>query len=236
MKRCLPRRRRDLLREERGTTLAELVVGMAMGSVVLFGLTMLIVVTLHTSTRVSARVDATQQARLALNRVVDQLHSACIAPKVPPIKRESTSTVLRFIHATGAAVSPTPTLSVVSLSGETLTQSDYAWKEGSAPFWVFQATPTTTTQLATRIKPIAVTRPVFTYYPSASGALSATPLPVPLSELDAARTIHVSVAFMASPGSGNSSEEATPARIQGSATLRLTAASFNPEAASLPCQ
>jgi Flp pilus assembly pilin Flp len=228
--------RRRLVRDERGTTLAELVVGMATGSVVLLGLTTLIVVTLHTSTRVSARVDATQRARLALTRVIDQLHSACIAPKTPPIRQGSTSTVLSFVHATGAAVSPTPTLTVISLSGETLSQADYAWKEGTAPFWVFKTTPTTNVQLVTKIKPISASRPVFSYFPSASGAVSPTPLAVPLSELDAARTIHVSVAFMASPGSGATTEDATPARIQGSATLRLTAPSFNKEAPSLPCQ
>jgi hypothetical protein len=228
--------RRRLVREERGTTLAELVVGMATGSVVMLGLTTLVVITLHASTRVSARVDATQRARLVLTRIVDQLHSACIAPKVPPIRKESSSTVLSFVHATGAAVSPAPTLSVISLSGETLSQADYAWKEGAAPYWVFKTTPTITTKLMTHIKPISVTRPVFTYYPSASGAVSETTLPVPLSELDAARTIHVSVAFKASPGSSAAVNEATPARMQGSATLRLTAPSFNKEAPSLPCQ
>jgi Tfp pilus assembly protein PilW len=227
---------RNLVRDERGTTLAELVVGMAMGSVVMFGLTTLIVVTMHTTTRVSARVDATQRARLVLTRVIDQLHSACIAPKVPPVQKESTSTVLRFVHAAGAEVSPTPTLSVISLNGETLTQSDYALKEGAPPSWVFESTPSRTTQLMTNVSPIAATRPVFSYYGSSSGAVSATPLTAPLSELDASRTIQVSMAFMASPESGTSAEEATPARIQGSATLRLTAVSYNKEATSLPCQ
>lgn len=236
MKRRLSRRVRNLVRDERGTTLAELVVGMAMGSVVMFGLTTLIVVTMHTTTRVSARVDATQRARLVLTRVIDQLHSACIAPKVPPVQKESTSTVLRFVHAAGAAVSPTPVLSVISLSGETLTQSDYALKEGAAPSWVFASTPSSTTQLMTHVSPIGATRPVFSYYGSSSGAVSATPLAPPLTELDASRTIQVSVAFKAAPGSAAAAEEATPARIQGSATLRLTAVSYNKEATSLPCQ
>jgi hypothetical protein len=229
-------RGRSLIRDERGTTLAELMVGLSMGTVVMLGLTTLVVVTMHTTATVSARVDSTQRGRIVLTRVIDQLHSACIAPRVPPILKESSSTVVKFVHATGAGVSPTPTLSVISLSGETLTQSDYAYKEGSAPFWIFKSTPSSTTQLMTNVSPISATRPVFSYYGYASGALSATALAIPLSELDASRTIYVSVAFKTSPGAGPSAQEATPARMQGSATLRLTPASYNPAAPSLPCQ
>jgi hypothetical protein len=229
-------RARNLARDERGTTIAELMVGIATGTVVMLGLTTLVVVTLHATTRVSARVDATQRARLVLTRVIDQIHSACIAPKVPPIQKESTSTILRFVHAPGAAVAPVPTLSVISLSGETLSQSDYELKEGAAPAWIFKSTPVKTTQLMTGVSPIAATRPVFTYYGSSAGAVSALPLPTPLTELDASRTIQVSMAFKAAPKSGPGTEDATPARMQGSATLRLTAVSFNDEATSLPCQ
>ena len=48
--------RTALVKDQRGTTLVELTVAMAAGSVVLFALTMMIVVTLHSSTRVSAAV------------------------------------------------------------------------------------------------------------------------------------------------------------------------------------
>lgn len=225
-----------LSQDQRGTTIAELVVGMATGMVVLLGLTTLVMVTLDSTTRVSARVNATQNARLGLNRVIDQLHSACIAPKVPPIRKESLSDELKFIHAAGSGVSPVPTLTTVTFSAAagTLTQNDYEWKEGTAPFWVFKSTPSRTIKLMERVTPISG-KPVFTYYGYASGAVSATPLAVPLSEVDASRTIQVSIAFMASPTKGKS-EEATPARIQGSASLRLTASSYNPAAPSLPCQ
>jgi hypothetical protein len=233
----LPTRIRSLAHDERGTTLAELMVGLAAGTVVMLGLTTMVVVTLHASTRVTTRVDATQRARLVLTRVIDQIHSACIAPKVPPIQKESTGTVLRFVHAPGADVSPVPILSVISLSGETLSQSDYALKEGAPPAWIFNSTPSKTTQLMTGVSPIAPTRPVFTYYGSSAGAVSALPLPAaPLSELDASRTIQVSMAFKAAPASGPGKEDAAPARIQGSATLRLTAVSYNAQATSTPCQ
>lgn len=225
---------RELIRDQRGTTLTELLVGMAAGMVVLFALTTLVVVTLNSTTRVSARVDATQLARLSLNKVVDQLHSACIAPKAPPIRSGSTDTELRFVHATGAAAVPTPVLSVITFSGDTLIQSDYDWVEGAAPFWVFEETPSRTVQLAEGVVALA-SQPVFSYYGYAEGAVSTTPLPVPLSEYDASRTIHVTVAFKSDPKKGRA-EDGKPAHIQGGATLRLSASSYNPAAPSLPCQ
>lgn len=223
---------RRLAHEQRGTTLAELVVGMAIGSVVMVGLSVLVIVTLHSTTKVSARVDATQQARMALTKVIDQLHSACVAPKAAPVRKESSGTMLRFVHATGAAVSPVPTLTVITYSGGTLTQADYAWKEGTAPFWVFnEETPIRVVTLATSISPMS-TKPVFSYYGYGVGALNETALATPLSELDASHTIQVGVAFKV----GAPREESTPARIQDGATFRLSASSFNPNAPSLPCQ
>lgn len=229
---------RRLMRDERGTTLTELVIGMGAGLMILGGMTTLTLITMSTTTRVSARVQATQQSRLVLTRVVDQLHSACIAPKVPPIRKESSATELRFVHATGATgadVVPTPVLSKITYSDGAMTQRDYSWKSGTAPFWTFnEVAPVRTAVLYDRIAPVAG-KPIFSYYGYASGAISATPLPVPLSELDASRTIYVTVAFMTSPKRDNG-EDATPARIQGSASLRLTASSYNPAAPSLPCQ
>ncbi len=223
-----------LRREERGTTLVELMVGLAAGLTVLIGLTTLILVTINTTNRVSARVHATQSARIALTRVIDQLHSACIAPKIPPIREGSSSTELRFVHATGSAVSPTPVLSTIAYASGTLTQRDFQWKEGVAPAWVFQTTPSRTYTIASKIAPDG-SKPVFSYYGYASGAVSTTPLAVPLSAVNAANAIQVTVAFMAEPRSGKP-EQAGPARIQGSASLRLTASSYNPAAPSRPCE
>jgi hypothetical protein len=232
----MSRIRRIDLGEERGTTLAELVVGLATGMVVLVGLTTLIVVTLHSSARVSARVDATQRARIALTKVIDQLHSACIAPKASPVYEESTGTVLRFVHAPGAAVSPTPILTEITLTAEgTLVQSDFAWKAGVPPDWEFQEETGSTTTLMTGVSPLTTGGPIFTYWAyGTTGTLSSTPLPTPLNELDALRTLQVNVAFKVAPTAGTG-EAATPAPIQDSATFRLTPPSFKKEVPSLPC-
>ena len=60
-------KRRGHIADERGDTLIELMVGLAAGLVVLATLTMVILVTLEGSAKVSARVDATQRARVVLD-------------------------------------------------------------------------------------------------------------------------------------------------------------------------
>lgn len=224
--------------DERGTTLVELMVGLAAGMVVLSALTMVIVVTLHGSARVSARVESSQRARIALTQIMEELHSACVSPQIAPIKPESTGTSLAFIHATGAelkAVSPTPTKSVITLENGTLTQRDYAVASGTSPNWVFSTTISSTRTLLTHVLPPATGGPIFTYYKYENGALLNTPQATPL-EAGAASTIVVHVAFKASPTSTPVADAGAETTVQDSAVLRLTPPSFSEGAVSLPCQ
>jgi hypothetical protein len=223
------------LSDERGTTLMEVIVALAAGIVVLTAISTVIMVSLRESTRVNARVDANQRARIALNDVINQLHSACIAPQIAPIQVGSTGTELNFIHQSGSGVSLTPVLSKISLSGTTLTQSDYAATGGLAPTWTFASTPSSTKQLMTKISPTAPSSSIFSYYAYSGGAISATPLHTPLEAAEAASAVEVSVAFSASPLSKPVSDPNAAANIQSTALLRLTPPSFT-TGANLPCQ
>src|SRR4051812_35288156 len=109
-------------------------VGLAAGMVVLAALSMLMISTVRTTARVSARVDATQRARFVLTNISEQLHSACIQPQMAPVLSNSTGTKLEFVHAssgTTGAVAPTPVKSVIWLNGEILEQQDFALVSGS---------------------------------------------------------------------------------------------------------
>jgi Tfp pilus assembly protein PilW len=233
------RRRLDIVHDQRGATMVEVLVSTATGLVVLSALTMVIVVSMHANSRVSARVDATQRARLVVTKIMQQLHSACVAPKIAPIHPESTGTSLKFIHAPGSqgsAVAPAPTLSQISLSNGVLTQTDWASTGGSAPNWTYSSTPTTTT-LLTGVAPIPPSSSIFNYYASSNGSTTPTPQSTPL-EGAAPSTIQVQVALSASPSRGRSSvaDANAAAGVRNSATLRLTPPSFNQAAAALPCQ
>jgi hypothetical protein len=228
----------DPIRDESGTTLVELVVGMAVGLVVLSTLTTVIIVTLHGSARVSARVEATQNGRIALARVMEELHSACVAPKVAPVQAGSTGTSLRFIRAAGnqgGVVAPNPTLTEIKLEGGTLSQTDYAATGGAAPTWTFSGTAAKST-LMKNVSPLVAGGPVFSYYSYSSGALSPTPLTTPLDANGAALTVQVKVAFVTAPGTTPVKDAGASSAIQDSAILRLTPPSFNEQAVSLPCQ
>jgi hypothetical protein len=226
----------EALRDERGTTLIEMVVTIAAGMVVFLALTTVIIVSLRETGRASARVDAVQRARTTLTRIVDELHSACIAPQIAPVREGSSENSLSFVHQTGSAVSPTPLLSTITLSAGTLSQTDAAWEKGAIPAeWKF-ATPSAPRQLMTKVTPTAPSTGIFSYYSYTNGQVSATPLPVPLSGENAARAVEVKIAFTVAPLSTPVKDANAAASIQNTAVFRLTPASFNSNVINLPCQ
>jgi hypothetical protein len=224
-------------RDERGTTLMEVMVALAAG-IVIFGAVMsLVITTLHSSARVTTRVHATQRARIVLTRVMEELHSACIAPEIAPIREKSTGTMLRFVHQIGSAVQPTPILSVISLSGTTLSQSDYAQNGGTVPNWTFEEkTPTSTRTLLTGVSPISPSSSIFNYYAYSSGTISTVPQTTPLETTAAALTVEVQVALKVAPESTPVKDSGSSVSVRNSATLRLTPPSFNEGSPSRPCQ
>jgi len=233
-------RGRPDIREERGSTMIEVLVSVATGMVVLAGLTMVIVVTMHGSARVSARVEATQTSRIAVARVMEQLHSACVAPKIAPVRSGSSGSAVRFFRAgaeEASAVEPVPTLTEVRLEGESLTQTEYE-VTGVAPSWIETSTllsgPRT---LVTGVSPVTPGGAVFTYYGYQEGALTQV-LPSPtLTTGQAATVVEVRLALTATPKSNSPvSDAGAPASIQDSAVLALTPPSFNESANALPCR
>lgn len=226
------------IRDERGTTLVEMLVGLTAGMVVLMTLTTVIVVTLHGSARVSARVESTQRARLVITQIMEELHSACVAPQIAPIQETSTGTSLAFLHATGtqnAAVAPQPTKTVISLENGILTQTDTATVGGASPNWVF-ATNSTTRQLLTKVAPISPSTSIFKYYKYTNGSLVEIPASTAIGKEAAGLAIQVKVALTANPTRTPVADAGADTAIQDRAVLRLTPPSFNEGASALPCQ
>lgn len=218
----------------------EVLVSTGTGAVVLAALTMVIIVAMHANARVSARVDATQRARLVVTKIMQQLHSACVAPKIAPIQPGSTGTSLRFVYAPpsqGAAVAPMPTLTEINYSGGVLTQVDRPATGGGYPNWTY-AGPTTPKTLLTEVGPIPPSSTIFSYYASSNGSVSPTPQATPLEPTATPLTIQVRVALSTEPTRGASPvpDAGASAHVRSGATLRLTPPSFNEAAPALPCQ
>lgn len=229
-------KRIEPIRDESGMTLVELLVAMSAGAVVMLGVTMAMIVTMRETNRVASHVEANQNARIAMTKVINQLHSACVAPQIAPVREGSSGTELIFIHQSGAAVAPVPVLSKISLSGTTLSQSDFASTGGVAPNWVFSEIASSTVQLMTGVSAISESIPVFRYFAYSNGQVSATPLETPLKTNAAATAVQVNVAFKATPSKTVAGDTNAQTSIQNTALLRLTPPGYSSATSNLPCQ
>jgi len=230
------------LDDEAGTTMIELIVGLAMGMVVLVGLTMTIIVVMHGTARVDARVEATDNARTVVTAITEELHSACTSVQITPVRAGSNAETLIFWHAApaeGNAVAPRPVKTKIVYSQGTLTQTDYAQVGGSSPNWTFEGEggdtgPGKTRTLLTNVAPGSPEGKVFTYYRDENGApiVLGPTLTAPTAE----QTILVNVALTASPRSSPVADNGSTATVSDTATFLLTPPSFEPEASTPPCK
>jgi prepilin-type N-terminal cleavage/methylation domain-containing protein len=224
------------MRDQRGFTIIELLVSMAAGTIVAATIVMITTVALHNQDRIARRVDANQRGRPVMTRMIQELHSACVAPRITPVLAGSTGTSMSFLSKSGSAVSPTPDKHVITLSGTTLSESVFAATSGTAPGpWIFSGTASSTRQLLTNVT--APAGAMFRYYAFVNGQLSTTPLPAtPLSGTNAALTSIVSISFASSPTNGVSNfDPKSPISFTDSADLRLEAAGQYPNQDNLPC-
>ena len=231
------RRLREMARDERGMTLVELLVATAAGMVVMAGIATAMIVTTREVQRVSTHVEANRQSRLAMSKIVNQLHSACLTYDFAPIESESSSTLLSFLHQAGSTASLIPVLSKISLSGTTLSQSDYPLSSGTTPTdWIFATIASKTTPLLTGVSQSSASVPVFSYYGYTEGAISAPFSTSPsLGTTAAEKTVQVNVSFKAAPRTIGGDASASTA-IQSSTLLRMSPASFETSSINKPCQ
>jgi len=227
------------MQDERGFTIVELMITTAVGIGLMLSVFTVIDIAMNNSASVAARVDANQRARPVMTRLMDELHSACLAANSAPILEGSTDNSISFHHQTGSAVSPVPEKHVVTLTGDTLTQTEYPSNGGTAPNWTFSPTPTSTRQLLAGVGQAVLdpggTVPVFRYYADTGGAVSPTPLPVPLDATTAKQVVQVIVAFAVEPDSAAMGEEGEAVSLTDSVVLRFSPFSEDLTKANGPC-
>jgi hypothetical protein len=175
-----------------------------------------------------------------MTHIIQELHSACIAPRMTPVIGDgttggSTGTRISFLSKSGAAVTPTPDLHVISLSAGTLSESVFPATGGAQPGpWTFSSTASSTTQLLTQVA--APAAGLFQYYDFVNGQVDTSATPVPLSATDAAKTAIVKVTLSSSPSKGVSTFDPNSSLVvSNSADLRLENAGQFPNQDNLPC-
>jgi Prokaryotic N-terminal methylation motif len=225
--------------DERGYTLVELMVGMLVSLVVLGAIMAMVQVATGDQNRVSEHVIANQRGRPAMNRIIDRLHAACVSPGLAPVRPGSDGEAMILWSKAGEAVSPTPDEYTISFSEGALTET-VALGTGSEPSsWAFGAA-SAPLQIVDGISAAEIGEPqeavpLFRYFAYEGGKVATTPLPTPLSEEDAARTVQVDVAFTVAPRAGAVSDPSAPVTLTDSATLRIEPASEDSSETNLPC-
>jgi prepilin-type N-terminal cleavage/methylation domain-containing protein len=215
------------LYDQRGFTLIELLVAMIAGLVVSFAAFAVLNTSLSQSTRIADRTSADQRGRLAMEKIMLELHSSCVASEVTPVEPKSTENTLRIVSKTGAeAAFATVELHEISFTEKagkgTLTDTSYTnTGEKPAPNWVFNLEKPVRTQTLLS----GVTRsenskkeaiPVFQYFKYEGSKLSETPLKGELEEKTAGEVAAITVSFTTAPESG------TVGKVPGDRTVDLT--------------
>lgn|GEM_PF-5045819 len=213
------------LAESDGFVFVELIVSLVAGLTVTAVAFMMLQASMGEAARVSSSVNATQQGRAALERVMSLLHNSCVAPRVAPVGAGSDGTKLVIVSesaagASGASPFAPVRLHEITLVNGTLEDTSYA-STGTkpAPEWEFARTGTTRT-LAKDVS-AAGTTPVFQYFADApSSQPQGTALATPLSSAAAAEASVVTVTFTVGAQGGRSSGDYAHV-VSDTAQLRL---------------
>jgi hypothetical protein len=171
-----------------GFMLIETLVAMISAIVVTGALFAILIVSLHQTSRITGRVQATQLGRTTMTRMVDELHSACISREFTPIQPKSSETELIFISGVGPeAVLSKAYLHTIAYSKTegTLVETTIASSGGEWPNFEYKSKPTTR-RIGEYISQTKTSKeePIFQYYAYAESTnttnavttLSATPI------------------------------------------------------------
>jgi prepilin-type N-terminal cleavage/methylation domain-containing protein len=160
---------------EHGFTLIELLVSMLIALVVSLAAFSILQFTTDDVSRITSRAHVNQTGRVALEKIMLQLHSACVAVTVNPIWPKSTGNTIKFVSETSplnANKEPISSLSTVHLHEITYNESTGILTEktrlssGTTPEFTFNEheTPEPSSRtLLTGVKQSGST-PIFQYY------------------------------------------------------------------------
>jgi prepilin-type N-terminal cleavage/methylation domain-containing protein len=169
---------RRLRSEQSGFTLIELLVATTIGSIVMLASFFMLDSTVKLTGNVTERTDATQRARLAMDRITRELRSqVCPQAGEPAIidGQDYSVSFYAFSNGTGTYVPDKYTIYWDTNSSSIVEQ--YYKGTGVAPF-SWPATPTRTRTLLTDVTPppTPVNTPIFKYYSTQGGTAHSTPL------------------------------------------------------------
>lgn len=231
---------RRIARGERGFTLIETLVAMVTGLIVTGALFAILEVSLSQTARLTDVAQASQLGRTTLTRMVDELHSACLASEFKPVQEGSNAKELIFVDAYGESAEISTAREDKIVWNETAkTLTDYTRLSNSESAWptykFTAAYPTTGTLIGEKVTQTENSKkellPIFQYYGYAEKASTSTsaasstlneaePLTGTLTKEKAEKAASVDINFTTGP-SGGAGEGST--HIQSEADAPFTA-------------
>jgi prepilin-type N-terminal cleavage/methylation domain-containing protein len=258
-------RRPACVRDEHGFTLIEMLVSMLVATVITGAAFSFLIFTTEDVAHVTARVGVDQSGRVALQQMISELSSGCIAPNAQPIVSGSSASTLIF-ESEGGEQAAFPTVEkheIIFTKGTSTTEGTLIEKAyvstgtkevAGKTTHEYSSTPTTKKLL---LKGISQTKygseeatPIFRYYryyhegdsPPAGdatvpyGEVDSTPVANPSTE--AANITKVTIAFTLAPEGKEviSFNHDRPVALEDSALFRLEPSSETPTVKNLPCE
>lgn len=255
---------RARLAGQRGFTLIEMLVAMAMGLIVIATATALIVTGMNDTGLVTGREQAVQEGRTGLESLVQELNSGCLVSDVSPVQAATAAGItplvasdandLVFVSGVGDSVNPTPTEHVISINANhALIDTSYAYSGSPTALdtpadWTFASAPQGISILMEYAAPepgtplfqyFSYTNPANTTADSLDAATPFTPAEMPLSADTsavnaAANVAEVDITVVSEP-TAPQEQAAGSAEFDDAVTFRLTTADPSSLGTNYPC-
>jgi Tfp pilus assembly protein PilW len=209
---------RARLGREEGFSLVEILVALPISIVILMAIFTMMNVSIRQSGAVTDRVDAVQRGRTAMERITRVMRSqVCPMTTGAAFTSADSNAMTLYADMTGGASNPQRHTLTFNSTASTLTEDIYAGT-GTWPDLAFPNAPTQSRRLLSNVTAVSGV-PVFRYFGyDASGAVSTTPLTVPVTQAQLPRIVYVEVNYVANPIRTSTSPKNTT--FTGGATVR----------------
>jgi prepilin-type N-terminal cleavage/methylation domain-containing protein len=192
-------RARHLAANQDGFSLMELMVAMAIGSIVLTVVLTIFTNGLAGTTQVTDRVEATQRARIATDRITSLLQAQVCVEGSSPISDAQATTITFTANIGDVTANPVRYRFRYDATSQTMSEDDYIPTLQADGSLSFPTGASRTRTLAKNLLPSAGA--FFTYYAfdATTGIVDDAALVAPLSDSDEQRVVRVNTAMIAVP-------------------------------------